>query len=529
MLQHRPLIVVCAGFIVGILLATGLGGNEAVYGTLAFAGLIWLAVDSKRAILAALIVSISVGGLRTLNLTARSNIDVSHYSPVPEATLSGAVEGEPAPHASSLQFTLACDTVTVEGRVHAVNGRVAVVAGTMRDDTPLVLHDGDRVTFTAHLDRPRPASNPSGFSWADMLSHRGIWTEAHLYDASAITVVSAGRESGFASFAVGVRQTLLADLAKAVPPIDYSVLSGVLFGLRSEIPPAVMGAFIATGTVHILATAGLHIGVILLLLSWAGHLIGAPRKLTAGTSIGLLWLFDLMAGGRPAVTRAVIVATIYLAATVVERAPEVLNSLGAAALFILFLQPTALIEPGFQMSFLTVLTLVALLPVWQHCWEPVRDKMHYKVRKVAGWGIDLVGMCLVAQIGTGPIVASEFHILPLYSVAANLLVVPMVFLLIPCGLAVTLLSVASTSAASGLAMLTVTPLISAILWTTKLFGSGPGASMAVGDFPDWMLVLYYVTICGGGFVWQHKLAEDHRRSVRASAVDPSAAIVVHPA
>ena len=270
--------------------------------------------------------------------------------------------------------------------MHAVSGRIAVGAGAVGDGDPPTLHDGDRVSFSADLERPRPASNPDGYSRADSLGRRAIWTEAHIYSASAITVTSPAEAGGLPTFAWRVRERILAGLSQALPPRDYGVLSGVLFGLRSNIPPQAMGAFVATGTVHILATAGLHVGMIVLLLGWGGYLIGAPRKGTALGSIGLLWLYDIMAGGRPAVTRAVIVATIYLTATVVERAPDVLTSLAAAALIILAVQPTALMEPGFQMSFFTVLTILALLPIWQYCCEPLHEKMRYKLRKIGRMG-----------------------------------------------------------------------------------------------------------------------------------------------
>ena len=61
-----------------------------------------------------------------------------------------------------------------------------------------------------------------------------------------------------------------------------------------------MADFVHTGTVHILATAGLHVGIVAFWLFWLCRRLTLPRKWSAGLIILTLWLYDLMAGGRPA-------------------------------------------------------------------------------------------------------------------------------------------------------------------------------------------------------------------------------------
>ena len=163
--------------------------------------------------------------------------------------------------------------------------------------------------------------------------------------------------------------------------------------------------------------------------------VTVPRKWGAVFTIAALWLYALMAGGRPSVTRAVLMASLYFGALLFEREPDLPTSFGAAALVILFLQPTALLEPGFQMSFLTILTLALAMPVWDSFWRP-RLTAHLKrplVRKAALRAVELAGLSLFAQLGSLPIVASDYNEFPLTGWLANLLVVPTLFLLIPLG------------------------------------------------------------------------------------------------
>ena len=62
--------------------------------------------------------------------------------------------------------------------------------------------------------------------------------------------------------------------------------------------------------------------------------------------------------------RAVLMAALYFGAVLFEREPDGPTAVGAAALIILAGQPTALLEPGFQLSFLTIATLAVTMPVW---------------------------------------------------------------------------------------------------------------------------------------------------------------------
>ena len=129
-------------------------------------------------------------------------------------------------------------------------------------------------------------------------------------------------------------------------------------------------------------------------------------------------------------------ATLYFGALLFEREPDAPTTVGAAALLILLLQPTALLEPGFQLSFLTVLTLAVTMPVWDGFWRPRLDgKVLAKPlpRKAALWVADMIGLSLLAQLGALPVVAASYNEVSLTGWLANLLVVPALFIVIPLG------------------------------------------------------------------------------------------------
>ena len=148
------------------------------------------------------------------------------------------------------------------------------------------------------------------------------------------------------------------------------MLSGILIGRRSDLPPALMADFVHTGTVHVLASAGLHVGILAFWLERLLQKLTLPRKVQAALLIALLLLYALVCGGRPAVVRAVLMAALYFGAVLFEREPDGPTAIGAAGLIILIVQPTALLEPGFQLSFLTILTLALTMPVWNRVLAP---------------------------------------------------------------------------------------------------------------------------------------------------------------
>ena len=96
-----------------------------------------------------------------------------------------------------------------------------------------------------------------------------------------------------------MRRHVLASVHAALPPTRAAVLSGILLGKRTELPPDLMADFVHTGTVHILASAGLHVGVVAFWLLFLCERLTLPRKISAALIIGTLWLYALMAGGRP--------------------------------------------------------------------------------------------------------------------------------------------------------------------------------------------------------------------------------------
>lgn len=438
-IRHRPLLCGVIGFVLGI----GVWGMGAHSLLLAFAcgvlglGLL-LANRPALGLVGLVLAGMALGALRLALFQARAPTDVSRWADSPGSVLiTGLVDSDPELRTGHLLFTLRAERIESRGQVQTATGQcIVTLPGTIQS-----LDYGERVTLDGLLETPPRATNPGAFSWREALARRGIYSVLHLRRPSAAQMLGPAASNPVLRLAWHVRHYVLRGIRGGLPPEQAAVLGGILIGQRTDLPPDLLNDFVRTGTVHLLASAGLHVGIIALCLLWIFRRATLPHKLSALLLMLTLGMYALVCGGRPGVVRAVVVAIVFLGAGLCERLPDGPTTLAAAAGLILFLQPTALWESGFQLSFLVVLTLVVGMPLWSAFWHPriERRLAHPSARKAAVWAMELCGLAVLAQIGSLPIVARDFNMVSLVGVPANMLAVPALFWVIPLGFAGALL------------------------------------------------------------------------------------------
>lgn len=492
---HRPLLCACAGFALGIG-AWGMGGHSLI---LVFAcaalGLGLMLAPRPLVVTAGIVLAgMALGAARLSLFQTRAPTDVSRWADGPAPVLvTGMVGSDPEQHAGHTSFTLRAESVESHGRLWAAVGECVVTL----PGTDALADYGDRVTLDGQLQTPPQATNPGTFSWRDALARRGIYAWLSLRRPQSLQNRGPVQSNPILRFAWHVRHAVLRGIRGSLPAGQSAVLGGILIGQRADLPPDLLDDFVRTGTVHILASAGLHVGILAFCLLGMCRALTLPRKLSALLVMGMLALYALVCGGRPSVTRAVVVAVVYLGASLCERAPDGPTTLAAAALLILALQPAALGESGFQLSFLTVLTLAALMPVWNAFWHPRAARLPAPgvVRKTVVFALEMCGLALIAQTGALPIVARDYNQVSLLSVPANLLVVPMLFLVIPLGFAGALVGLAWHGASAALLWPCHWGLVW-IVWAMRACAAPPWASLAIASPAPSLVAAYYVVLGG---------------------------------
>lgn len=222
-----------------------------------------------------------------------------------------------------------------------------------------------------------------------------------------------------------------------LPPVSGALLEGLLIGERRQLPPTLLADFRRAGVYHVLAISGFNVALVASSAFLLFRLARLPAPLAVSLALATLVAFAAIVGGQASVLRATVMGGLFLAASLFGRESRVWNSLAAALLVLLALDPGSLAEPGLQLSFAATAGLLHLGP-WIRGW-------------LAPWCPGPVATVLSvsagAQLGVTPVTLFHFGQLSPLGVAANLLVVPLAGLLTTGGVLTLAVATASESLA----------------------------------------------------------------------------------
>ena len=226
-------------------------------------------------------------------------------------------------------------------------------------------------------------------------------------------------------------QDVLGRGVEETSPVETTLYRALLLGTREEVPAEVYEAFRRTGTVHIFALSGLHVGMLGVLLALVLRLTGVSRDRWGLFLLPLLGLYVAATGMRASALRAWLMAAVYFLAPLFRRQPDAPSSVAAAALVLLFADPANLLSIGFLYSFIVVAFLVTAFetrrPAEPNPGEPL---VRFLLRRRAGAA---VRSAATAFIASAPLTALFFGRFSVVAVPANLVVVPLTFLVVLCG------------------------------------------------------------------------------------------------
>lgn len=462
----RPLVVVTLAFMAGIL-AAAYALPLALFGLLTLVLLLVLLGITRRPrwAVAALIAAFGLlGSARYLAASFIAPNDISHLVPS-FVTLTGIIASEPQmPEGAQGALPARAGFALTVRRAASAQGIEETatpplpVTGTVQVRVPLedqirgdssqpvdsarkLPQYGDVVTVRGRLEAPSGPRNPGAFDYRAYLARRGIFALLTVRRSGDWEIVSQGHVTANPLLypASRLRQGLLSHAAKTLPAERAGVLNGILLGAREDLPLALQDDFERTGTTHLLATAGLHVGMVVGLLIGLLSLFRFAHRPRLLLTLLALALYAAMAGGRPSVVRAALMASVFLGGFLLEREPDLFNSLALAALLLLLGNPHDLFDAGFQLSFATVLTIILLMPFAEEKLQRLRAGRHEGTsgKRALYGGLTVVVTCfflaIAAQVGVWPLVAYYFNDVSLVSVIANTLVVPAIPVVIALG------------------------------------------------------------------------------------------------
>ena len=355
---------------------------------------------------------------------------------------------------------------------------------------------GDELKLFGTAEPIGPARNPGEFDMRAYLARHDIHRMLFARYPEDGTLIHHGGGNPVLRAAQASRSWMQNALCRGLDdaPEVKSFVSGIVLGIRHETPEDIEEPFQQTGTIHLFAVAGLHVGIVAALLWVLAAIARLPQKRAAAFIIPSLFFCAAVTGLHIPALRAAVMASILVGSYFFERRVFLPNSLAAAAFFILCWNTNELFSTGFQLSFAVVGAIVLfadpLFRLFQRRTAPdpflpqslVRGPRRW-MHTTYEWLCRGAAVSLAAWIGSLPWILWYFHLVTPISLLANLVVVPMAFFV----LAVALLSLLTTPLLPWVAIVFNNAnwtLATLVIGIVHLFAQIPGGHFYVGE-PDW--------------------------------------------
>lgn len=313
---------------------------------------------------------------------------------------------------------------SVAYKVQLTTENVNVVCYLAKDSAVASLGVGDELIFISRLQAFKNAGNPNEFEYDKYMYNQGFVASAYLSSSSWIR--TGKTHHSLKIFALKIREEIMLFYESiGFQGDNLAVLSALTLGYQDTLSDDLKQGFRSTGTVHILSVSGLHVGIIFSIISLLLSFIRRGSRfypIRPLLIILLLWCYAFITGLPPSVIRASTMLTMFCLADLLgQRKHNSLNSLFVAALVMLLYNPFWLFDIGFQLSFISVLSILVL--------HRRMVKLIACPNRVIAFVWNLLCLSLVAQLATFPLCLYYFGTFPTYFFIANLIIVPLVSLI----------------------------------------------------------------------------------------------------
>ena len=378
------------------------------------------------------------------------------------------------------------------------------------------LRYGRHITLTGVLRQPQGKRNPGGFDYRAYLARQDI---VGIIDAKGLLRI--GEQGGFLPgrwiealriHTEHVIDVIYTDTEAVEPSLHAQLLKGILLGKRSDLPTETLDIFRNSGTFHVLAVSGLHVGLVAMFCYFGFSRLRFPQKVVCLLTIAAVLIYACLIGFRPSVFRASLMAILFLFATLIDRDADLFNLLGFAALVLLLLNPLQVWDVGFQLSFVAVASIVYFVPKMEkplrRLWENENDSPSQGSISVltrfrnatVKWLILSYLVTLAAQIGTTPLIAYHFFRAYPLGFIVGPFAVGLVSLIVAVGMASICVGFIWLPLAKLLALLNHA-IISIFLWLIGIFGQTWGIMKLTP--PTFGLFVLYIAFFFGITHWRY--------------------------
>lgn len=298
---------------------------------------------------------------------------------------------------------------------------------------------GDRVSFRASLSPPPPPVLPGGYDFARSAYFQQIGAIG--YTVTALKVLSQPTSPTIAQRFYNFRMNMAAHIISTMGTRTGAIANALMLGVDSAIDKTILGEMRASGLSHILSVSGMHLSLVAALFFFLVRfllvLLCEPlalrfdiKKLAALIALTATFGYYLISGMQVAAFRSFLMTGLVILAIFLNRTSTPLRSVAWAAFIILSIQPEAIMDPSFQMSFAAILALFATYTLNRNTLDFFMEQgfSGHIVTYIAGVAFS----SLIASLATAPFAMYHFNQYANYSILANVIAVPLTsFMVMP--------------------------------------------------------------------------------------------------
>ncbi|MGL5206638.1 MAG: DNA internalization-related competence protein ComEC/Rec2 [Acidaminococcaceae bacterium] len=399
----------------------------------------------------------------------------------------------------AISLRMDCKLIKQGEKTFTVNGILRLVIAKVPRNSQIRTLGYGRLNVQGEIKPIRGFANPGVFDTEMAAKVQGIGGRM---SARAEQVRYIVMPRPWSSYPAEAANLMRAQLKKVMPEKDAAILGGMTLGGYDGIDEDTVKKFSATGIVHILSVSGSHvallIGFVLSLLSFLHVRKKLSLVIAAGTVIG----YCLICGFSPPVLRSALMGMAMLLGLALQRNEDSGAVLAIVAISILCYKPMWVLDIGFQLSFASTAGLIYLFP-------SVKAWLAQYMRKYFAAAL---AVTIAAQLAVLPLLVYYFHQVSISSLAANIIVVPVmefIVLLTMAGLFLSFLCKPLGIILLMFASLLLTPALAA----TKWIAAWPFASIIIAHKPFIMALAYYLLLISLFRIWPFETLDLQERKL----------------
>ncbi len=284
------------------------------------------------------------------------------------------------------------------------------------------LSKGMVISIPNKFQRIQTYKNPDKFDFGTYLSQKNIYYSSFL-NQDEITIIRPPKL--FRRYLHNIEKGIQRSFENHLKTKNLPLIYALILGDRDEMSQNQRSLFTDNGLAHLLAVSGMHVGIIILLLNFITKPV-RNKVLQTVICLVITWIYIIITGSQTPAVRAGFMFSVYQFGLLNFRTTRPLNNVFFSAFVLLAIEPKALFQASFQLSFIAMISILFFMP-------KIQALFHFKT-KIFNSIWQLVALSISVQLLVAPISIYYFHQYPLYGIINSVVATPFIIIIIWVGI-----------------------------------------------------------------------------------------------